>query len=330
MTGPDREEEEGGEEEEGEVIGGMDSDDSDYWEDTGEEEEGSYGTASEGPGELDQSDGSAGGSSGAASPARSLSIPGEVAEGATPAPGLAPAEGQGEWESRVGPAEEGALRSLVASTRQLVGALHPGEGEGESVGGSSGSGGSVSSLWGPVAPDGTDGCSSTAYLVASRYPLRFSHYLSTHLPLSDMDKLELLACPAVALRLRLLLGHMDRAMDSSLVCSRCANPITRREDICSVPGAEGVVGAYVNPHGVVHQTITTRRLLRSSYFLDPRPPTTKDTWFPGYGWVIACCSGCFGHIGWLFVRTHALAGNPQALSEFWGLSRAALVLQKSV
>ena len=118
-------------------------------------------------------------------------------------------------------------------------------------------------------------------------------------------------------------------MDCILVCSRCANPITRREDICSVPGAEGVVGAYVNPHGVVHQTITSRKLIRMSYTLDSRPPTTKDTWFPGYGWVIACCSRCYSHIGWLFLRTSVNGNDMNAMKEFWGLSRAALVLQKS-
>ena len=45
--------------------------------------------------------------------------------------------------------------------------------------------------------------------------------------------------------------HIETGMDSILVCVRCKTGIARRLDIFSVPGAEGNVGAYVNPHGTV-------------------------------------------------------------------------------
>jgi hypothetical protein len=31
----------------------------------------------------------------------------------------------------------------------------------------------------------------------------------------------------------------------------------------------------------------------------------SDTWFAGYGWQIALCGRCFGHLGWRFSTTGA-------------------------
>ncbi|CAM9623567.1 unnamed protein product, partial [Heterosigma akashiwo] len=88
-------------------------------------------------------------------------------------------------------------------------------------------------------------------------------------------------------------------------------------------GAEGVAGAYVNPHGVVHQTLTLRTLYEAGVRLLGRP-TTEDTWFPGYAWTIANCAICWSHLGWRFT---AAGGRPPARGDpavFWGLRRSAL------
>jgi hypothetical protein len=78
--------------------------------------------------------------------------------------------------------------------------------------------------------------------------------------------------------------------------------------IFAVPGAEGVVGAYVNPdvsyiqgwlrvwrlltllsppQGFVHQTITLGSLLHDHCVVLEGPQTLEHTWFPGYAWTVA-------------------------------------------
>ena len=37
--------------------------------------------------------------------------------------------------------------------------------------------------------------------------------------------------------------------DIMLLCAVCGNTITAKSKLCKVPGAEGEIGAYVNPHG---------------------------------------------------------------------------------
>jgi len=120
---------------------------------------------------------------------------------------------------------------------------------------------------------------------------------------------------------------MRADMDSVLACCHCAGTIAHRSDIFSVPGADGTVGAYVNPHGVVHQTITIKQLAsRSCYILEGQHATTQDTWFPGYGWIIAYCSRCYNHLGWRFVSVGSNGSSSVAC--FWGIRRGAVVVQR--
>jgi hypothetical protein len=66
-----------------------------------------------------------------------------------------------------------------------------------------------------------------------------------------------------------------------------------------------MVGAYVNSHGYVHQTVTMFNLEASSrLIIEGRNPTVADSWFPGYGWRITYCGRCANHLGWLFTATH--------------------------
>ena len=37
--------------------------------------------------------------------------------------------------------------------------------------------------------------------------------------------------------------------DSKLLCDSCGVVVTSKRLLCKVPGAEGEIGAYVNPHG---------------------------------------------------------------------------------
>lgn len=106
-----------------------------------------------------------------------------------------------------------------------------------------------------------------------------------------------------------------------------------KDAVFTLPGAEGTVGAYVNSHGFIHQTLTLRTLLRERepgrIYLEGRPEG-KDSWFAGYAWQIAYCGGCGLHLGWKFSTLDEAAGAETEASQdrphgFWGLRRAALV-----
>jgi len=80
---------------------------------------------------------------------------------------------------------------------------------------------------------------------------------------------------------------------------------------------DGPQGAYVNPDGFVHDTLTVRHANN----LVPRgTPSARYSWFPGYKWVCVFCHSCFAHVGWRFDGTGRLVP-----AIFWGLTRKALI-----
>lgn len=212
-------------------------------------------------------------------------------------------------------------------------------------------------------------------------PVAFSFRLAANLPLDDELRQRLLAADTLVDRcvlgsdsspfdftrsyipssrsrhtisLRLLLALLKESATRRLCCARCRRPLAAKPAVFSVPGAEGTVGAYVNAHGFVHQTLTLRELLRPERVLLEGEPESQDSWFPGYAWQIAYCARCGLHLGWRFTPV-AAAPQAQTSSEaapdeadaagagagasrrrarsqsqerppfFWGLRRAALV-----
>lgn len=155
-------------------------------------------------------------------------------------------------------------------------------------------------------------------------------------------------------RLRLLLFLLKESATRRLCCAHCRRPLATKPTVFSVPGAEGTVGAYVNAHGFVHQTLTLRELLSPERVVLDGQPESRDSWFGGYAWQIAYCARCMLHLGWYFTpqqeqleheqeatpSASAAAAAPTASSPhrprshsqppdrppfFWGLRRAALV-----
>lgn len=41
----------------------------------------------------------------------------------------------------------------------------------------------------------------------------------------------------------------ERVESTTLVCAACQSPVAEKKYLFSVPGAEGEMGAYVDPHG---------------------------------------------------------------------------------
>jgi len=171
-------------------------------------------------------------------------------------------------------------------------------------------------------------------------PLSFSYWISSNLPLSESQRLELLSTSCLSQRLRTIFQWMEAMVKedlekkketNSLYCDTCGQDICWVKDSFTVQGADGISGSYVNEHGVVHQTITVRKVKLGNIFLEGEPET-RDSWFPGYSWTIMYCGSCENHLGWRFLRVgasqelshssnnnvdHNMDHNGQ-VDEFWG------------
>jgi cereblon len=99
-------------------------------------------------------------------------------------------------------------------------------------------------------------------------------------------------------------------------CRRCNLQLADQSEIFSL-SREGPQGAFVNPGGHVHETLT---VYRAKNLLLSGTPSTEYSWFPGYAWTIAECGRCFSHIGWKFTAASQQLVPPK----FYGLSRRSI------
>jgi hypothetical protein len=160
---------------------------------------------------------------------------------------------------------------------------------------------------------------------------QISFWLASNLPFSLTEKLRLLEMHSTVERLRFIYHKVVREERSEplIVCKKCSIPLSRAMHMFTVRGAEGTTGAYVNSHGVVHQTITMRHL-REDDVLYTGGAETQDSWFPGYSWTIMSCSLCLLHLGWKFVRvpcSERPLSNPPPVDRpdvFFGLSAGSV------
>lgn len=153
-----------------------------------------------------------------------------------------------------------------------------------------------------------------ATLSLPRDPCRFSYWVASSLLLDDKLRLEMLSYNNTVQRLRCELSVLRDCR--VLTCKECHQKIADRSDVFSM-SQSGPQGAYVNPHGYVHEMITVRKA--TGVYLNGRP-STLYSWFPGYAWTILQCGGCHCHVGWRFTASD------KALlpKKFWGLCRAAI------
>lgn len=145
----------------------------------------------------------------------------------------------------------------------------------------------------------------------------FSYWVAGNLPLDDDHMLEFLTLVCPVQRLRWLLSILQKYLH--ICCAGCKTKICKKEDVFSM-SMQGPQGAYVNPAGYVHETITVYRA--ESLALHDRA-STEFSWFPGYAWTICHCSHCHAHIGWKFTATKDKSLQPEF---FWGLTRSSIEL----
>jgi cereblon len=106
-------------------------------------------------------------------------------------------------------------------------------------------------------------------------PTEFSFWLASNLPLDDGHKLQLLGLDHCVQRLRCELSLMQRC--TALCCKNCGLRIAEKRDVFCM-AEEGPMGAYVNPGGHVHETLT---LYKAQGLTLIGRPSTKNSWFPG-------------------------------------------------
>lgn len=59
------------------------------------------------------------------------------------------------------------------------------------------------------------------------------------------------------------------------------------------------MSVFVNPHGILFRTLTTREVTPNSVTLEGSA-SLDSTWFNNYAWTMACCSRCGMHLGWRY------------------------------
>ncbi|XP_050419400.1 protein cereblon [Patella vulgata] len=146
-------------------------------------------------------------------------------------------------------------------------------------------------------------------------PTELSFWLAQNLPLDDTIRLRLLSYDSAIQRLRYELVVMKTC--TVLQCKYCNAPIANKNDVFSM-AVEGPMGAFVNPAGHVHETLTIYNVQNIQLI---GRSSTEHSWFPGYSWKIAQCRSCANHMGWKFKATHKNF-TPQL---FWGMCRSSLV-----
>ncbi|KAL9190705.1 hypothetical protein ACHAXT_000411 [Thalassiosira profunda] len=151
-------------------------------------------------------------------------------------------------------------------------------------------------------------------------PSAFANWMCTNMPLSSNDRLDLLEMSCTVKQLRAILKKLEAKSDEAILrCKHCGSAISNIKYLFSVGGSEGTTGAYVNEHGIVHQTVTLRSVDRHTVVCVGLPET-RDSWFPGYSWTIAHCAVCSDHLGWKFRRVAKGDNDPDRPKSFWGFS----------
>lgn len=155
---------------------------------------------------------------------------------------------------------------------------------------------------------------SQTEVIVPRDPKELSFWVASNLPLDDSHRLHLLEIGCAIPRLRCEISLMERC--HVLCCRNCGEEISKQEDIFSM-SREGPQGAYVNPGGYVHETLTLYKAKNLTLVGDS---STEYSWFPGYAWTICQCRYCDSHMGWKFTAS----SSKLAPRKFWGLSRRSI------
>lgn len=105
----------------------------------------------------------------------------------------------------------------------------------------------------------------------------------------------------------------ERSDGVAYYCARCGTFMTRPSLAIRMDGEHE--HALVNPAGMAFQVACFRDAPGA---VAVGNATSQFTWFSGYDWRIALCTGCDAHVGWMYEGS----GSPAV---FFGLIRTMLV-----
>ncbi len=83
--------------------------------------------------------------------------------------------------------------------------------------------------------------------------------------------------------------------DKAIRCKNCGKKITGSKDRIEMHGRHTHV--FNNPAGYVYEIGC---FASAGGCVNSGTPTMEFTWFHGFAWRFAMCSGCLSHLGWLF------------------------------
>lgn len=88
---------------------------------------------------------------------------------------------------------------------------------------------------------------------------------------------------------------LDASGGGFVFCTRCSGVVARSDAGMEINGSHEHF--CTNPHGFEFHLVCYQQALGCAI---AGQPTAADSWFAGYSWRFASCSGCAEHLGWLF------------------------------
>ncbi|MBN1535061.1 MAG: hypothetical protein JXA20_20500 [Spirochaetes bacterium] len=96
-------------------------------------------------------------------------------------------------------------------------------------------------------------------------------------------------------------GKVETEKRRAYVCRFCGHVITFPEMTILINGSNRHV--FTNPAGIVYEISCFSAAAGCTVAGEPTP---EFTWFPGFLWRYALCSGCRNHMGWQYLREGAI------------------------
>jgi len=95
-----------------------------------------------------------------------------------------------------------------------------------------------------------------------------------------------------------LLESLDTPIGDLLLCRYCGSAITQVGEKMEV--ARSQQHRFTNPAGITFSIGCFQHAPGCDIY---GTPTQEETWFGGYSWQLATCSGCHDHLGWYYQNT---------------------------
>lgn len=117
---------------------------------------------------------------------------------------------------------------------------------------------------------------ATCLVNDSNDSLVFSYWLLANFPFDNNMRINCLKMDCINHRLIYMYSLLRNFTNIS--CRKCDNVFCTKYDVFSI-SKQGFMSAYLNPGGVVHETLTVFKL--KNFSMTNARPSTQNTWFPG-------------------------------------------------